>query len=104
MATMASSVPAVPTLREQPDRVRPGFNVSATSESRETFVVPLVQYGPVTGSLLTAPPPPRVSPPPWFPPFFVLAIVWGSSFLFIKVAVAEMHPLYLTLGRCAAGA
>lgn len=60
--------------------------------------------GAVTAPLLTAPPPPRVSLASWLPAFVVLAIVWGSSFLFIKVAVAELHPLYLTLGRCAAGA
>jgi drug/metabolite transporter (DMT)-like permease len=60
--------------------------------------------GPVTAPLLTAPPPPRVSTASWLPAFVVLAVLWGSSFLFIKVAVAEMHPLYLTLGRCAAGA
>lgn len=34
----------------------------------------------------------------------VLALIWGSSFLFIKVAVAELHPLYVTLGRVAFGA
>jgi drug/metabolite transporter (DMT)-like permease len=34
----------------------------------------------------------------------MLAVIWGSSFLFIKVGVRELHPLYLTLGRVAAGA
>jgi drug/metabolite transporter (DMT)-like permease len=34
-----------------------------------------------------------------------LAVIWGSSFLFIKVAVDDgIHPLYLTAARCAAGA
>lgn len=33
-----------------------------------------------------------------------LALIWGSSFLFIKVAVAELHPLYVALGRIACGA
>jgi drug/metabolite transporter (DMT)-like permease len=40
----------------------------------------------------------------WLPGFALLAAIWGSSFLFIKVGVAELHPLYLTLGRVAAGA
>ncbi|NOZ06063.1 MAG: DMT family transporter [Chloroflexi bacterium] len=29
----------------------------------------------------------------------LLALIWGSSFLFIKVAVAEVSPLYLVQGR-----
>jgi drug/metabolite transporter (DMT)-like permease len=33
-----------------------------------------------------------------------LAAIWGSSFLFIKVGVSELHPLYVTLGRVACGA
>lgn len=33
-----------------------------------------------------------------------LAVIWGSSFLFIKVGVAELHPLYVALGRIACGA
>jgi drug/metabolite transporter (DMT)-like permease len=40
----------------------------------------------------------------WVPPFVLLAMIWGSSFLFIKVGVRELHPLYVTLGRVAAGA
>ena len=40
----------------------------------------------------------------FLPGFLALAAIWGSSFLFIKVGVAEMHPLYLALGRVAAGA
>lgn len=40
----------------------------------------------------------------WVPPFILLAMIWGSSFLFIKVGVRELHPLYVTLGRVAAGA
>lgn len=38
------------------------------------------------------------------PGFVLLAAIWGSSFLFIKVAVAELHPMYITLGRVALGA
>jgi drug/metabolite transporter (DMT)-like permease len=40
----------------------------------------------------------------WVPPFVLLAMIWGSSFLFIKVGVRELHPLYVTLGRVGAGA
>jgi drug/metabolite transporter (DMT)-like permease len=40
----------------------------------------------------------------WLPAFLLLAIIWGASFLFIKVAVEKIHPIYVTLGRCAAGA
>lgn len=40
----------------------------------------------------------------WLPGFLFLAAIWGSSFLFIKVGVGELHPLYVTLGRCGAGA
>lgn len=40
----------------------------------------------------------------WLPGLVVLAAIWGSSFLFIKVAVGEMHPTYLTLGRVGSGA
>ena len=41
----------------------------------------------------------------WLPAYAVLAVLWGASFLFIKVAVdAGVAPIYLTLGRCAAGA
>ncbi|WDZ87941.1 DMT family transporter [Micromonospora cathayae] len=40
----------------------------------------------------------------WLPGFVLLAAIWGSSFLFIKIGVRELHPLYVTLGRVAAGA
>jgi drug/metabolite transporter (DMT)-like permease len=40
----------------------------------------------------------------WLPGFLALAVIWGSSFLFIKVGVRELHPLYVTLGRVVAGA
>lgn len=39
----------------------------------------------------------------WLPGFLLLAAIWGSSFLFIKVGVAELHPMYVTLGRVVAG-
>jgi drug/metabolite transporter (DMT)-like permease len=41
----------------------------------------------------------------WFlPGFIALGAIWGSSFLFIKVGVSELHPVYVTLGRVALGA
>ncbi|SCF33697.1 Permease of the drug/metabolite transporter (DMT) superfamily [Micromonospora mirobrigensis] len=40
----------------------------------------------------------------WLPGFLALAAIWGSSFLFIKVGIRELHPLQLTLYRVAAGA
>ncbi|EEP72185.1 hypothetical protein MCAG_02512 [Micromonospora sp. ATCC 39149] len=40
----------------------------------------------------------------WLPGFLALAAIWGSSFLFIKVGVRELHPVHLTLYRVAAGA
>lgn len=36
--------------------------------------------------------------------FALLASVWGSSFLFIKVAGEVLAPLQISLGRCALGA
>lgn len=45
----------------------------------------------------------KVDPRGWVPPFILLAMIWGSSFLFIKVGVRELHPLHLTLGRVTAG-
>ncbi|SCE77979.1 Permease of the drug/metabolite transporter (DMT) superfamily [Micromonospora purpureochromogenes] len=40
----------------------------------------------------------------WLPGFLALAAIWGASFLFIKVAIEELHPLHLTLYRVATGA
>lgn len=48
--------------------------------------------------------PGRVDLRRWLPGFLVLAAIWGSSFLFIKVGVRELHPLYVTLGRVLTGA
>jgi drug/metabolite transporter (DMT)-like permease len=45
-----------------------------------------------------------VTPRQWLPGLVVLAAIWGSSFLFIKLAVEEIHPAYLTLGRVGSGA
>lgn len=40
----------------------------------------------------------------FLPGFAALAMIWGASFVLIKVAVGELHPLYLTLGRVGTGA
>ena len=40
----------------------------------------------------------------WVPAFAALAVIWGSSFLFIKVGVEQVAPLYVTLFRTATGA
>ncbi|HEX6500152.1 MAG TPA: DMT family transporter [Micromonosporaceae bacterium] len=44
------------------------------------------------------------SPRRWVPAFVALAAIWGCSFLFIKVALDQVHPVYVTLGRVAIGA
>ncbi|HEU4346979.1 MAG TPA: DMT family transporter [Actinoplanes sp.] len=46
----------------------------------------------------------EVRPGSWLPSYLVLAAIWGTSFLFIKVGVSELHPLWLTFGRVLAGA
>src|SRR6266545_1963853 len=38
------------------------------------------------------------------PAFGALGLIWGSSFLFIKVAVEQLPPAYLALARVALGA
>jgi drug/metabolite transporter (DMT)-like permease len=48
--------------------------------------------------------PDKVDPRRWLPGFLALAMIWGASFLFIKVGVRELHPLYVTLGRVGVGA
>jgi drug/metabolite transporter (DMT)-like permease len=40
----------------------------------------------------------------WLPGYLALALIWGSSFLFIKVGLRELPPLYISLGRVAIGA
>ncbi len=39
----------------------------------------------------------------WLPSYLMLAAIWGTSFLFIKVGVRELHPLWLSFARVAAG-
>ena len=40
----------------------------------------------------------------WRVSLVLLAVIWGSSFQFIKVALADLSPAEITLGRCALGA
>src|SRR5215204_6908568 len=40
----------------------------------------------------------------WLPGMLALGAIWGSSFLFIKIGVSELQPLYVALGRVASGA
>jgi drug/metabolite transporter (DMT)-like permease len=42
--------------------------------------------------------------PSWRPRFLLLALIWGSSFLSIKVAVEVLAPVDVALGRVALGA
>ncbi|MEU4790470.1 DMT family transporter [Micromonospora tulbaghiae] len=48
--------------------------------------------------------PDRAAVRSWLPGFVALAAIWGSSFLFIKIGVTELHPVHLTLYRVATGA
>ena len=47
---------------------------------------------------------PRIATRQWLPGMATLAAIWGSSFLFIKVGVSELHPLFVALGRVVGGA
>ena len=47
---------------------------------------------------------PRIPARRWLPGMTTLAAIWGSSFLFIKVGVTELHPLFVALGRVLGGA
>ena len=60
----------------------------------------------MTASPLTLPPTAQApaTRAAWLPGYLALAAIWGSSFLFIKVGVRELHPVYLTLGRVLLGA
>jgi len=40
----------------------------------------------------------------WLPGLLVLGAIWGSSFLFIKVGISQLHPAYVAFGRVASGA
>lgn len=40
----------------------------------------------------------------WLPGFLANAVIWGSSFIFIKIAVERLHPTWVAAGRLGAGA
>jgi drug/metabolite transporter (DMT)-like permease len=40
----------------------------------------------------------------WGPPFLLLSLLWGSSFLFIKVSLDSFSPVEVAFGRLAVGA
>ena len=64
-------------------------------------------HGKVSGVTALTAPDTEVARPDlrgWLPSYLALALIWGTSFLFIKVAVRELHPLWLSFGRVAAGA
>jgi drug/metabolite transporter (DMT)-like permease len=46
----------------------------------------------------------RPAPAAWLPWFVLLSALWGSSFLFIKVGIESIPPLWVTWGRLAVGA
>src|SRR5262249_19651594 len=77
---------------------------NATSLSRETRSARFGMIGAMTAAPVTAAAPARPRPASWLPAFVALSAIWGSSFLFIKVGVEELAPIYVTLYRCAAGA
>lgn len=39
----------------------------------------------------------------WLPAYVLLALIWGNSFFFIKVAVEALHPLQVSFGRMLIG-
>jgi drug/metabolite transporter (DMT)-like permease len=45
-----------------------------------------------------------VPPARWLPGMVILGMIWGSSFLFIKIGVSELHPFYVAWARVASGA
>ncbi len=46
----------------------------------------------------------RSAPDRWLPGFLANAVIWGSSFIFIKIAVGVLHPTWVAAGRLIAGA
>ncbi|GAA1659393.1 DMT family transporter [Catellatospora bangladeshensis] len=40
----------------------------------------------------------------WLPAFAANAVIWGSSFIFIKIGVRELHPTWVAAGRITVGA
>jgi len=46
----------------------------------------------------------RPSPSTWLPAFVLLSALWGSSFLFIKLGIESIPPLWVAWGRLVVGA
>jgi drug/metabolite transporter (DMT)-like permease len=40
----------------------------------------------------------------WLPELLALAAIWGSSFMFIKIGVSQLPPLFVSAGRVVSGA
>ncbi|PWR14703.1 EamA family transporter [Micromonospora sicca] len=74
--------------------------MDTASEKRGTSSYPSGRVSGVTAATT----PDRAAVRSWLPGFLALAAIWGSSFLFIKVGIEELHPLHLTLYRVATGA
>ncbi|MEV0600627.1 DMT family transporter [Streptomyces sp. NPDC050315] len=75
-------------------------STAATSSSRST-TTPTPATPPATHTPPTSPAPPAAprSAVDWRIRFAVLALIWGFSFLFIKVGTQGYAPLHVTLGR-----
>lgn len=76
------------------------MTANTASENHQTF---LPTAGRVSGVTVESAPD-RAVLRSWLPGYLALAAIWGSSFLFIKIGVRELHPVHLTLYRVGAGA
>ncbi|MFE7301040.1 DMT family transporter [Streptomyces sp. NPDC057579] len=85
--TDAATAPATPT-----DTPTPGRAPAPTSAARTSAASGPIQDGPARRTFA------------WQIRFAVLCLVWGFSFLFIKVGTEGFAPLQVTLGRVAFGA
>ena len=79
----------------------PGTVSLVTSTARRTAIGVTApgQAGTDTRSQASAVPLAR-----WLPGMVILGMIWGASFLFIKVGVSELHPFYVAWARVASGA
>ena len=63
--------------------------------------------GPITGGLLIVEYFTEVKPQPsnsWLPLYCALGVVWGCSFIFIKLGLEFLTPFGVAFGRCLLGA